>query len=52
VTLKYLIEMVSGDLDPVQAMMQGKVRVIGDLKIAINLGQILFTPEDSEDVNN
>ncbi|MCR9136522.1 MAG: SCP2 sterol-binding domain-containing protein [Alphaproteobacteria bacterium] len=41
VSLDDLESMVSGDLDPTAAFMQGKLQVEGDMGVAMKLGQVL-----------
>lgn len=46
IALKELMEMVNGDLNPGQALMQGKARVSGNIFLAREIGQILFGAEE------
>lgn len=41
VSLDDLAAMVSGDLDPTAAFMQGKLQIEGDMGVAMKLGQVL-----------
>jgi protein-tyrosine sulfotransferase len=39
-----LIKMVNGDLNPGEAFLQGRVRIAGDLALAMAVGHLLFVP--------
>lgn len=41
VSLEDLESLAAGELDPTSAFMQGKIRVDGDMSIAMQLGQLL-----------